>query len=166
MRVCSKCELNLPLSAFAPSKYSPDGAYSRCRKCVNESARERHAADPEKQNAKVRERNASGVNSESRERAREKYLATHPDASKIAVKKYREKYPERALAREAVRAALRYGRMTRGDCAECGQENAEAHHEDYSQPLKVVWLCRKHHMARHRTINSQQRTETRATHEQ
>jgi len=34
-------------------------------------------------------------------------------------------------------------------CIVCGTK-AVAHHEDYEQPLKVVWLCQKHHMMRHR----------------
>jgi len=34
-------------------------------------------------------------------------------------------------------------------CSECGSANAHAHHEDYSKPNEVVFLCGSHHRARH-----------------
>lgn len=37
-------------------------------------------------------------------------------------------------------------------CVVCG-DKAEAHHEDYTKPLDVVWLCRKHHKQRHQDKN-------------
>jgi hypothetical protein len=33
---------------------------------------------------------------------------------------------------------------------ECGKPNAHAHHEDYSQPLLIKWLCPEHHGIIHR----------------
>lgn len=30
-------------------------------------------------------------------------------------------------------------------CELCGEVNTEAHHEDYSRPLAVQWLCHSHH---------------------
>src|SRR5213592_3071738 len=40
--------------------------------------------------------------------------------------------------------ALQSGEIERGRCQICG-EVAQGHHEDYSKPLTVTWLCRKHH---------------------
>ena len=54
-------------------------------------------------------------------------------------------------AREAVHYALKTGAMTRQPC-EVGHDCdglVEAHHEDYSRPLEVQWLCRRHHQAIH-----------------
>jgi hypothetical protein len=48
-------------------------------------------------------------------------------------------------AREAVARAIKVGILIRQPCVICGQEKAEAHHEDYSKPLKIIWLCQKHH---------------------
>lgn len=56
--------------------------------------------------------------------------------------------------REAIRAhgivakAIRRGELRRRPCTICGAP-AEAHHEDYSQPLVVIWLCRFHHRRHH-----------------
>lgn len=51
-------------------------------------------------------------------------------------------------ARMEVRNALRRGEIHRMPCEKCGS-NAEAHHEDYSKPLEIVWMCRKHHLEHH-----------------
>ena len=35
-------------------------------------------------------------------------------------------------------------------CEQCGAESPEKHHPDYSDPRKVVWLCRDCHLELHR----------------
>lgn len=56
--------------------------------------------------------------------------------------------------REKVRRALRDGRLTQLPCevAGCGDPNSEAHHDDYSKPLEVTWLCFEHHKELHRLV--------------
>jgi hypothetical protein len=34
-------------------------------------------------------------------------------------------------------------------CERCGAPDAEKHHDDYSRPLAVRWLCRSCHLALH-----------------
>jgi hypothetical protein len=53
-------------------------------------------------------------------------------------------------ARRTVNNAIRDGRITRQNC-HCGQFG-EAHHPDYTKPLEVIWLCRKHHEDLHRNV--------------
>jgi hypothetical protein len=49
----------------------------------------------------------------------------------------------------AVRKALYDGTLVRQGCARCPRKrNVEAHHDDYSKPLDVIWLCRYHHRQR------------------
>lgn len=52
-------------------------------------------------------------------------------------------------AREAVQNALRYGKMARQPCEVCGAEKTHGHHDDYSKPLDVRWLCHSCHAAEH-----------------
>lgn len=51
----------------------------------------------------------------------------------------------RVKARSAVNHAVRDGRLLRLPCRLCGEEKTEGHHEDYSKPLDVVWLCKPDH---------------------
>lgn len=52
--------------------------------------------------------------------------------------------------REQCKYAVRVGKLTRLPCEKCGASKSEAHHEDYSKPLDVKWLCRKCHGFEHR----------------
>lgn len=62
---------------------------------------------------------------------------------------WQAKNPEKRAAHKAVEWALKRGDLLRGACVRCGAEKAQAHHDDYSKPLEVMWLCRAHHVERH-----------------
>lgn len=62
---------------------------------------------------------------------------------------WRNENPRRYLAHLYVEAAKRVGILTPQSCEVCGVEKAEAHHDDYSRPGDVRWLCRKHHSQHH-----------------
>ena len=67
-------------------------------------------------------------------------------------KKTIKKFKEKRKARECVMRAILRGSLTRGKfCAKCQrQERLDAHHEDYSKPLDVIWLCRPCHSDIHK----------------
>ncbi|MBM3604365.1 MAG: hypothetical protein FJX25_06300 [Alphaproteobacteria bacterium] len=68
--------------------------------------------------------------------------------------------PQAKKAHGAVRNALRRGALQRGPCEICGTLHGQdgiivdAHHECYSQPLDVTWLCRQHHRQIHADIRA------------
>lgn len=41
------------------------------------------------------------------------------------------------------------GKNILGDCEVCGVPNAHAHHDDYSKPMEIRWLCKSHHYLHH-----------------
>lgn len=60
----------------------------------------------------------------------------------------KRRYPERERARNAVSRAIRQGLLNPAACVLEGGDcsgKIEAHHDDYSRPLDVVWVCRGHH---------------------
>ena len=59
---------------------------------------------------------------------------------------------EVSRAHAAVAKAIKDGNIIKQPCEVCKSEDAEAHHEDYSKPLDVRWLCRSHHRQRHMEI--------------
>jgi hypothetical protein len=60
--------------------------------------------------------------------------------------KVRNKYPEKCYARKIVSGAKRKGILVPKPCQVCENPKVEAHHKDYSKPLEILWLCKKHHM--------------------
>lgn len=59
------------------------------------------------------------------------------------------RYPERVEARDLVNRAVREGKLKRANCSVCDAANAHAHHEDYSKPFEIIWLCRRCHRKLH-----------------
>lgn len=53
-------------------------------------------------------------------------------------------------AREMVAYAIKKGTLVSLPCETCGDARTQAHHEDYSKPFEVIWLCSKCHGAMHR----------------
>src|SRR5207248_1624698 len=82
---------------------------------------------------------------------------------RAAVKRWRERHPEQVKAKDArvpknkylahlkVSGALLTKRLVRpGRCERCDEKCVpHAHHDDYSKPLAVRWLCPPCHMAIH-----------------
>jgi hypothetical protein len=62
-------------------------------------------------------------------------------------RKRRRETPEQARAYQAFGYAMRSGQLVRPECCEvCGATGRiEGHHEDYSRPLGVQWLCKACH---------------------
>jgi hypothetical protein len=54
----------------------------------------------------------------------------------------------RAIARAQAQHAFNRGDILWSPCP-CGSKDSEMHHEDYSKPLEVKWLCRRCHMLEH-----------------
>lgn len=71
-------------------------------------------------------------------------------------KMHREKY----LAHCKVSYAIRHGKLKKLPCQVCGDPKSESHHEDYSKPLEVIWLCRTHHIAADRTRREREQSTT------
>lgn len=71
-------------------------------------------------------------------------------------KKWKEKYPEKYKARYTLRNAVKLGKIKKGICEIDNDCNGriEGHHNDYSKPLIVRWLCQKHHKLHHYPLNS------------
>lgn len=72
------------------------------------------------------------------------------DSKRASSARWREKNRGKIFAHRRVVVALRRGDLVREPCVVCGDPNSMAHHEDYSKPLVVQWLCNFHHSELHR----------------
>jgi ribosomal protein S27AE len=70
----------------------------------------------------------------------------HPEVMRKVEANYRKRFPNKQVAHAKVAVAIQTGRLTRKPCEVCGAKSVEAHHDDYSKPLNVRWLCKTHHM--------------------
>lgn len=125
MKACSKCEISKPYTEFHRSGKTADGLIGICKKCRRIQDRARYDADPS-----VRER------------------------MQQAAEKWKAKNEAKRQAHIRARAAVRAGKLSKRPCEVCGSAEVDAHHDDYSIPLKVRWLCRRHHRQHHAALKA------------
>lgn len=58
----------------------------------------------------------------------------------------------KANARSYANEYFKRGILKQKPCEICGDEKSEKHHDDYTKPLEVKWLCRKHHLEHHQNL--------------
>ena len=70
----------------------------------------------------------------------------------VYVRRFRLSNPEKLAAQLAIRKAVQKGVLVRPSaCGDCGLAcKPDAHHDDYSHPLNVIWVCRRCHVQRDR----------------
>jgi hypothetical protein len=119
---CKLCGVIKLLTDFTPAKSSKDGRCNHCKKCRSFYASD-YAKGPEGKRA-----------------------------SKINVKKYNERHPERKHAHNVIKYEIESGRLMKAKfsyCIKCGKEAEQYHHPDYNFPLSVNPVCRKCHVKIH-----------------
>jgi len=66
-----------------------------------------------------------------------------------------EEEKKRARCRSYARYYLKTGLIEKKPCSVDGCTlPSQMHHPDYDRPLKIVWLCRKHHVRLHQDAGS------------
>jgi hypothetical protein len=147
-KICGEVKPLNEFSTYSASGYS--GYRGECRLCNN--ARWRAARKAHKN--RYYDENMNGYADHAKENAKKTYTGNKA-AYYERNAEYKRRHPERAEALKLVTAAIRSGDLVPGPCEVC-QQAAQAHHDDYTQPLVVRWLCRKHHMALHRALHRKQ----------
>lgn len=85
---------------------------------------------------------------------RTRYLRySYGSFTRAKLSRERSKNYPKEMARRAVKRALRDGVLVKSLCHICGSPVTQAHHEDYTKPLDIIWLCPQHHAQRHSGID-------------
>lgn len=147
-RVCKLCAQTKPETEFYPIKKWFD---SYCKLCRKEYQRDHYRRTLPEMAAYERSRAVLP----HRVKSRADYSKS--DAGKAAHKRAHEKYytrnKEKRYAHTALGNAVRDGRIKKMPCEVCGSTyRIHGHHDDYSKPFEVVWLCSKHHSERHKEL--------------
>jgi hypothetical protein len=116
-----------------------------CSACDSARRREWDNKNPQKAKVAGRERMRKWRdNKENKER----------EASRRRPVKYDKSKVDRAKANIYLRVNwhIKQGHIIPKPCEVCGDVNVHAHHDDYSKPLEVRWLCPTHHMRLHKWV--------------
>jgi ribosomal protein S27AE len=101
-----------------------DGHLGKCRECARLYGRQHYENNIEKYH-----------DYERLKRKRSK------DYKKIMAINYRKYHPERYEAHRLTSYGIRTGKIIRQSCSNCGNPKSQAHHNDYSKPYDIDWLC-------------------------
>ena len=128
MKHCKECGRVLSIDEFYRHAAMKDGRLNKCKKCVRQRVSKHRGLNVDRIRAYDRRR------SMTRERRR---------ANATNAARYRKRFPDRYKAQTALNNAVRDERIVKlSRCSDCGATaKLHAHHEDYSKPLDVQWLC-------------------------
>lgn len=130
---CPRCQVVKPVSAFHRRSDRGDGYNDTCKECRREMQQDWTEEQREAARESVRR---SQARPESRRRA-VAYMAEYQKRPEVKAKH---------RARNAVKASLLKGTLVKPtSCSRCKRPKhrraIHAHHEDYTKPLNVQWLC-------------------------
>lgn len=136
---CFKCKEEKPLSEFYKQKKMKDGLLGKCKQCTK------------KDSTNNRNNNLEKIREYDRKRAK---LPHRIQLTIKNTKKFRKKFPLAYKAHCAVNNAVRDGILIRpAKCPICKKtRQIEGHHEDYTKPLEVDWMCSACHKQFHRDL--------------
>jgi len=149
MKTCLTCNEEKEVTEFYPR-------YAKCKVCFYDVVKKYRASERGKE---ARRKEAINTRRSGKKQIRQKrYEKT--EKSKLANKKYEQKRyqsPEgkaRQSAKNAVKYAIKMGKLMKEPCFICGEEKSVAHHSSYARDMRLVvtWLCTQHHNEIHNPV--------------
>ena len=131
-KVCKDCGCEKSIEEFYKHSQMLDGHLNVCKDCKRTYQHER-------------------VLSGHTQRIDRKRYELDPERKqyiRMKSKEWRRLNPGKSKCHAALEKAILSKKIERGLCEICG-EKAHAHHDDYSKPLEVRWLCAMHHSRLH-----------------
>jgi len=129
MKICNKCKNKKILSEYYRNKKSKDGHSFYCKVCCS-------------------------MDGKKYRKSRRDWNKNNKDIVNRSTLEYRNRNPEKKKASNLLGVAIANGKIKRQPCCVCGDMNSHGHHEDYSKPLEVTWLCAIHHKQIHANTNT------------
>lgn len=150
MKVCRDCLIEKPLSCFYKHSAMKDGYLNKCSDCVKARVSKHRDLNLER----IREYDRQRSMLPHRVAARVDYLKTESGAiaRKKALDKYKKVRPMAYAAHIITQNYVRDGKLTpASECSVCGSTyKIEGHHDDYTKPLDIRWLCNPCHRKWHK----------------
>lgn len=159
-KICTKCKRSVTLGSYYRNKENKNGLHSWCIDCCREQNLKRYSKERwdeyYKNDKERRDQYQISYYEQNKERVAARchaYNQKHRAHQNELHIKWRLANPMAVKAHSIVYDALKEGTLTKLPfCECCGKEGTliEAHHEDYSEPLNVIWLSRGHHRRHHK----------------
>ncbi len=149
MKQCKICRQIKPLQDFHKDRKLSDGRFNECKVCNN--------------NRRIRYKTIEFTNIEWRERRIQyHYDRQHLYTPNVSIEKRNEYAKKQRLKRKKENHARYLANKEyphNQPCEVCGSILTERHHDDYSKPLEIRWLCKIHHEDHHKEQNKIKRYE-------
>ena len=141
MKMCTKCLAKKPLGEFYRRTASLDGLAPKCKEC-DKAARSAHYY----------------TNWARERKARRSWEDKNKGSTRLSKRAWLERNKHKKKASQSINNGIRAGNISRPrNCEECGRCcKPEGHHEDYSKPLEVIWLCTRCHGLAHHNLRMEQ----------
>jgi len=151
LKTCAKCQIEKPIGEFHKNRATSDGLQKYCKPC-----RAEYAQTPQWEAARKRYQNsAKGKKAHKRYQQSEKGVRAH----RRAVRKYNRKVRAEPLAsgkaHDAVRRAIKSGKLphiSMCSCSQCSKQAKQYHHTngyDEANWLNVIPVCIQCHQSLH-----------------
>lgn len=149
MKTCSVCSKEKEVTEYY-------FGYAKCKTCHYERIKKYRASERGKE---VRRKEAINTRLSGKKQIRQKrYDAT--EKARLANKRYEQKRYQsvegkaKQSAKNAVKYALKTGKLVKEPCFMCGSKESMAHHSSYARDMRltVTWLCATHHNEIHNPV--------------
>lgn len=156
-KTCRECGEEKDLSLFLAQTRMAGGYLNQCKQCIATSKKTWVVRNRDKVRAYFNKYNRTSKGRAAQKRHYAKLKATPRYAEKLVERNRARalKHPIKIAARITVRQAKYHGELSSSEkCSQCQSgENIHGHHEDYTKPLDIEWLCGDCHGLRHQEIN-------------
>ncbi len=132
MKKCAKCGIEKGANEFYKNPRLKSGLSSSCKACISIASKIKYVS----------------IHGEKKPR---KWTKEYRIRAIYEYNRRPDQIPK-MNARYALRYAVITGKLEKKPCEVCSEPKSEGHHEDYSKPLEVVWLCRPHHAGLHKEL--------------
>ena len=154
-KFCNDCKQTLPLDRFY--EWDNGKISASCKECTCAQVRKYRSKNEASVRERDRRRSKTTARKESVRTSEKRRRQENPEKYKEQTYTYRirshQKFPEKYTAHNILNAAVRDKKLTKQPCEVCGSTHRiHGHHDDYSKPLDVRWLCAKHHAQRHEEL--------------
>jgi len=151
-KTCFKCGITKETSFFYRHKAMGDGFLGKCKECTKKDAIKNRNDNLDYYQEYDRKRSWLPKRIKQRKIVAERWkkdpkLKKRNSELKAA---WSEKNTIKRAAHILTGSAIKSGKLLKQPCEVCGKTKVEAHHDDYSKPLDVRWLCKFHHTEHHK----------------